>query len=82
MSGGFTIRLLPMAFQYGSEVWSVDKRDMKLIIIPVLWCIGLLGFMIILNILSEPAYESCDAGREWANTGCIRKNEAGNTVSR
>jgi hypothetical protein len=31
--------------------------------------------------LTEPAYQPCateaDAGREWANTGRIRKNQAG-----
>jgi hypothetical protein len=43
--------------------------------------VGLIGLLIIFNALTEPAYEPCatekDAGREWANTGRIRKNDAG-----
>jgi len=37
--------------------------------------------MIIFNAITEPNYEPCateaDAGRQWANTGVIRKNSAG-----
>jgi hypothetical protein len=58
---------------------------MKLIAIPlfafVVTFIGLLGLMIIFNAITEPNYEPCateaDAGRQWANTGVIRKNSAG-----
>jgi hypothetical protein len=58
---------------------------MKLIAIPlvafVVTFIGLLGLVIVFNAITEPKYEPCaterDAGREWANTGRIRKNEAG-----
>jgi hypothetical protein len=58
---------------------------MKLLFAPILG--GLLAFavlfwlLIIFNALTEPAYQPCaterDAGREWANTGRIRKNDAG-----
>jgi hypothetical protein len=58
---------------------------MKLIAIPILGALvgffALLALMIIFNALTEPNYEVCateaDAGREWANTGRIRKNDAG-----
>jgi hypothetical protein len=58
---------------------------MKLLFAPILG--GLVAFfvlfwlLIIFNALTEPSYEPCaterDAGREWANTGHIRKNDAG-----
>jgi hypothetical protein len=60
-------------------------RNMKLIAIPliafVVTVIGLLGFMIIFHAITEPNYAPCatdkDAIREWANTGRIRQNNAG-----
>jgi hypothetical protein len=62
-----------------------ETTIVKLIAIPlfafVVTFIGLLGLMIIFNAITEPNYEPCateaDAGRQFANTGVIRKNSAG-----
>jgi len=58
---------------------------MKLLAAPILG--GLVAFaflflaLILFNAITEPAYEPCatekDAGREWADSGHIRKNDAG-----
>jgi hypothetical protein len=58
---------------------------MKLIARPliafVLTFLGLVGMAAIFHAITEPDYATCatdaDAGRQWANTGTIRKNSAG-----
>ncbi len=58
---------------------------MKLVATPiiafVLTFFGLVGLLVFFNVLTQPAYEPCvteaDAGRQFANTGIIRKNAAG-----
>jgi hypothetical protein len=58
---------------------------MKLIVVPLLafvvTFVGFLGLLIVFNATTEPKYEPCatdaDAGRQWASTGSIRKNSAG-----
>jgi hypothetical protein len=47
----------------------------------VIGMVGLLGLSAFLNYASAPEEEVCateaDAGRQWASTGKVRKNEAG-----